>query len=347
MNRLRTKKHILTLCRLLIGVALALALIYLTLRRTDTQLWHQLQDIILPFIGACFAFYGIMLVVGAIRWQLLLRVQGITIPFFKICRLQLIGFFFNLAVPSAVGGDVVKMGYAFPYAPARKTEIVFSIIIDRVLGLMGLFTIAGIAVLLAIGNISELGNTIKTGAYIVALASLSGIALFLGMEFHEQILRHRWIVPIINFMRRKLPESAMLVCRKLITGLDMYRQARKTLAVAFALSICVHTCLAMALLTTGWSLGGDELEVREYFVTAQVANAIASAPITPGGLGVRDKSSQEFLLAFGMPPGKSGAIPVTLTLVILSWALIGAVVFIFTPRTGNLQDLLEHQPPIR
>ena len=45
---------------------------------------------------------------GPIRWQLLLRAQGIKLSMGRTAQLTLIGNFFNIALPGAVSGDFVK-----------------------------------------------------------------------------------------------------------------------------------------------------------------------------------------------------------------------------------------------
>ena len=344
MNKTKIKKHTINLLRIVIGLGLAAVLIFITLKQTDTNLWEQLSKAAVPLLGLALFFYGIVLLVGAYRWQTLLRAQNIHISFKNVCRLQIIGFFFNLVVPGAVGGDVVKMGFAVRRAPEQKTETVFSILVDRILGLLGLFIVAAISVLAAFDKISALGgeyHIVETGAYIVAFCSVAGVAVFLALEFHHRLLHHKWVAPILNNLKRKLPHNITATAKRIITALNNYRQSRRTLAWALLMSIFVHTFLALALFAVGQSLHEDRLNAREYFVTAQVSNAIASVPLTPGGLGVRDKGTQEFFLAFGMKPAKSGAIPVTLTLVILAWALFGAIIFAFSPVPHKVPNVLK------
>ena len=58
--------------------------------------------------------------------------------------LGLIGMVFNLVIPGAVGGDLIKAAYLVRMR-IRKTQAVASMVIDRVVGLLGLFILAAIA----------------------------------------------------------------------------------------------------------------------------------------------------------------------------------------------------------
>ncbi|MFO7822278.1 MAG: lysylphosphatidylglycerol synthase transmembrane domain-containing protein [Lentisphaeria bacterium] len=332
------KRTLLTTLRAIIGITLAVLLIQLTLKGADTnlqRLWdEQIKAAAIPLLFWALVLYGIVLAVGSLRWQILLHAQRIDIGYFNTLRLTLIGFFFNLAVPGAVGGDVVKIGYTMRHAPEQKTAAFFSIVTDRIMGILGLFIVAGFAVLLNLRTILKLGETspfLQAGAILVGLGSFAGVAGFLVLEYHGLLLKHRKLQPLWTFCNRRLPKFITGIAGRLMTALDMYQKSKASLAKALLLAIAVHCLLALSMFTVGKALAENTLSVGEYFVTTQVANAVAAVPVTPGGVGLRDKGAQELFAALGMPKEKSGAIPVTMTLIILAWALIGGGVFSVAP----------------
>ena len=296
----RVRKIVVTVLRAALGVALAAGLIYLTLRSTGTDLWSELHGSGKLLLGLALVMHGVMLVLATWRWWLLLRVQSINIPIREVARLTMIGFFFNLAVPGAVGGDLIKMGFVGRQASGKGAEAVFSIVMDRLLGVLGLFLVAG-------------------------------VAGWLLLEFHRVLLDLPALTGLWRLLERKSPKRLAETVTRLVSAVDHYRRSRRTLVVAILISVAIHSCLAFDLYLVGRSLGDRDLSLRNYFVTAQVANAIASVPVTPGGVGLRDKGAQEFFVAFGMAREKAGAIPVTLTLVILAWGMVGAAVFVLAP----------------
>ena len=58
--------------------------------------------------------------------------------------LGFIGNVFNLVIPGAVGGDLIKAAYLVRM-DINRTQAVASMVIDRILGLLGLFLLAGVA----------------------------------------------------------------------------------------------------------------------------------------------------------------------------------------------------------
>ena len=58
--------------------------------------------------------------------------------------LIMIGLFFSLFIPGGTGGDIVKGYYLLKEAPVgRKTSAALSIVMDRLLGLLGIAILAG------------------------------------------------------------------------------------------------------------------------------------------------------------------------------------------------------------
>ncbi|NDG85424.1 MAG: UPF0104 family protein, partial [Proteobacteria bacterium] len=56
----------------------------------------------------CTLLSAVNTVLGALRWQVLLRTQGVELSFKEVLKLNMVGAFFNIALPGAVSGDFVK-----------------------------------------------------------------------------------------------------------------------------------------------------------------------------------------------------------------------------------------------
>ena len=89
----------------------------------------------LLLVGMCGTF---------VRWFFLVRVIEPKFKFGATILLGFIGMVFNLVIPGAVGGDLIKAAYLVRMR-IRKTQAIASMVIDRILGLMGLFILAAIA----------------------------------------------------------------------------------------------------------------------------------------------------------------------------------------------------------
>ena len=91
--------------------------------------------------------FGLMLpsyLIVSYRFWLILLNQGIQINFRKAMTLTMVGSFFDIAMPSNSGGDVIKTAYLVRLVgPGQRTKGIMSVAFDRVLGLLGLFLLAG------------------------------------------------------------------------------------------------------------------------------------------------------------------------------------------------------------
>ena len=96
------------------------------------------------WLAAGVGAYGLFELLAGVRWQILLRVQGIRISWWRMYGLLMIGLFFSLFIPGGTGGDLVKGYYLLKEAPVgRKTSAALSVVMDRLLGLVGVALLTG------------------------------------------------------------------------------------------------------------------------------------------------------------------------------------------------------------
>lgn len=91
-----------------------------------------------------FVFMCIAILIAYIRYHLLLRAVRIDIAFPDTLRIASIGLFFNAFMPGGLGGDVIKIAYVMRES-GKRAEAVASAMVDRILGLLGLLSLGGIA----------------------------------------------------------------------------------------------------------------------------------------------------------------------------------------------------------
>ncbi len=331
--RPRLPKAVGTGLRMLLGFGLAFLLLRYTLHANRTELSLVLGRASKPLLLAALVLYGVVILITVCRWGVLLRVQGIHLPAWELVRLTMIGVFFNMAIPGAVGGDLVKMGYIARLAPGKRTEAVLTIMLDRIIGLLALFFVATAMVLLSLPLLAEMGRedrALQLAAYMVGVGSVGGITAVALVEFRAVLVRHRWIARFLDLGRRLLPQAVVHVVERLAAALDLYRRKRGSVLAALVLALCVHSLLAIDFYCIGAALGEKKLTLGNYFLATQVANAAGAIPITPSGVGTRDAVAARFFRVMHGDPELAGAIPVTLSLIIVFWSLVGAGIFVFS-----------------
>ena len=114
--------------------------------------------------------------IATVRWQILLRVQGIVLGWFRAAVMVVVGLFFNMFLPGLVGGDAVRLFLLFKSVPRQKTAATLSVVMDRLLGLVSLLILVILVVVLRVGWLNQAPRTAHITYFAIAL--LGGATLF-------------------------------------------------------------------------------------------------------------------------------------------------------------------------
>lgn len=283
---------------------------------------------------------GSQLVV-ALRWRLLLSVQGIRIGVREASRLTLLAYFVSMAVPGMVGGDLVK-AYFVARKTHQKAHVMVSVFVDRLLGICGLTTMA--IVMLAIvwsAGIMDVGS-VRGPAVAIATAVIA-IAVTSVFLLHPPLRR----TLRLQKLYLKLPFSHFVSGAG--SALDVYRQHARCLIQALGIT-CVAQIIgigSLALIGMGLSLSAVWYT---YFLYIPLVEIISAVPVTPGAVGVMEEL-YIFFLASVDSESKILALALLVRLSLILAVLPGAVVAMFwakLPQTEVVQAELDigegHEP---
>src|SRR6266478_6513452 len=110
--------------------------------------------------------------VSARRWQVLSRELRFVRPLFRLLGYYLIGMYFNLLLPTSVGGDVMRAWY-LDGGSGRKLASFAAVLLDRLNGLLVLIVMACLAVAF---SPQELPPWIVWSVWGIAAAAALGVA---------------------------------------------------------------------------------------------------------------------------------------------------------------------------
>ena len=351
MTASRTKHVLWLIIRAVVSIVLAFLLIRVTMRTGDItpgDFISRITESSVWLLLAGFLLYGLGLAFTVIRWRVLLHTLGITPSFSELVRLTMIGVFFNIAIPGAVSGDLIKMGYLARQTPGQRTEAILTILLDRILGLLGLFVLAAALIAWSAPQLLSMGarhRAVEVAVLVIGIGSFCALAGVLLLEFRQKLIKHRWIARLVDAGRRNLPGGVVGTIKKTTDSLELYRNSRRTLLFALMLAVGVHVSLGVSLLTLGRAAGEQQLRVRTYMLTMQVGNVVGSVPVTPGGLGTRDATVAGILKAFGPRPQNAASLaPLFYSAVMVLWSLLGAIVFAIQPTSAPTPDDVASEP---
>ena len=221
-------------------------------------------------LGICALGYS-QVGVTAWRWRLLLRAQSIRLSFARTWGLTMIGMMFNVVIPGAVGGDLVKGYYITRAAPGRKSHAATSILVDRVVGLIGLLLLGAVMGILNPGEILRTPATRSLGM-LTAGGAFGGLAcLYIAVRAGSRLSGWSMLPGVVRSVFRALHE---------------YRQASMVIPVALLLSVLNQglTCAMyyLALRATGVT----DMPMDKFFLVVPLGLVTSAVPISPAGVGV-------------------------------------------------------------
>ena len=88
-----------------------------------------------------FSLIFLSIVAAALRWLVILRLMSFNIEFKKIFEITYISCFFNSIFLGGFGGDFVRGYYIYKSSKINNLKLSFSVIVDRIIGFIGLFLI--------------------------------------------------------------------------------------------------------------------------------------------------------------------------------------------------------------
>ena len=257
-------------------------------------------------------------IISAWKWRSLLSALGAQVTLWTCCRFYWLGMFWNLWMPTSIGGDALRIYLINRHAPQLGTgRATASVIIERLTGLVALLLIGAVALPLDTG--SEVASGVAQARRIFLVAGV--IFALLGA------------LGLLALRAGRAPAPLRPLLGKVQHALAAFQgaQGRRALVTALALSFVFQGSqvalnyglaravgLSLSLLTVGW-------------VTPALALA-SLLPIGIGGLGVREAAALALLggstASTGVPPGA-----------IVAWSLLWQVTVWLSSAPGALWAL--------
>ena len=332
-----TKRSAISIALRVIFLALAVGLLWYTVRHTDADVIAALRTGAKGPLVAALLIYGFAQVLGAWRWKILLSVQGFQLSLWTALRLTLTGNFFSLIIPGAVTGDILKIACATQKYPGKATELTLVALIDRIIGLSGIFFAAAVATVLCIKLLPGFFATKESWMFTIALIAinlgcLASLLLYAIWRFQERWMAWQWVQRLGGFLKRHSPTGIRNILQRMNAALALYRGRESVLLQALLVSVFIHLTVSTTVFCLGRALHEQQMTYGQYALTTQLANVTGLIPITPGGIGLRDAVTMQLFQHFGAEPSSvQGDIPLLNSLIIVFWGLMGALIYICSP----------------
>lgn len=276
---------------------------------------------------AILIFAPVWLIQSA-RLVLMLSIQGVRLGYWNATKLTYAGNFFNFALPGTTGGDLIKAYYCTLYTH-RKTEVVTTIFLDRVIGLMGLVVLASFSMLLT-WDPERYGQVVKVLAIVVGILAVMAVLVL------SRRLRHALRLPDLV---RRLPLSDQLI--RVGRATIAMRKYWMRVVLALALSVVLQTLVMISAAVMGRDALGMQGTLAQFFIYVSIGFLVAAIPISPPqAFGVMEYFYVIFFTAGGLNSASQAvAFALAVRMIQLFWALPGLLVPLFGAHLPSKTDL--------
>lgn len=304
-------------------IALAFGLLALIVYRNR----EKIQDVFTRkpdyrLLLAGIVIFQVSVMLTFVRWYALVRVIE---PRFKLRSTFLLGFIgyvFNLVIPGAVGGDLIKAAYLVRMH-IRKTQAVASMVIDRILGLMGLFVLASIAGVAAWGLATPVVQRLIVAAWVATGAGFLLLACIFGQVLTRLFPR-----------AMPAPHSKLgTVVTELNTMSTTYRSRLDVVAFSLGLSVVGHSMNVFAFYLMGKMLyPAMTTTLGQHYLMTPLTLFTMAVPMPFGALGVSEGVADQLLGLVGHPSGALAMM--SFRILMFCCGLTGAIVYL-----ANLREV--------
>lgn len=263
------------------------------------------------YLMVCLFLFFLSLVLHSLRWKVLLKCKSIEVSTVKLLYFNFVGLFFNLSLPSAIGGDAVRM-YQMSKHSQNTSEAVASVLMDRGIGFFTLLCVAPIMVLFS-------ARQMEISAFFFP------VILFIAMATIFVFFRLKGLT------QRCCSANGGSKFYKKIThyydAFDAYRSHKKSILLAMVISVGMISLGIVITYLISHGLG-LYISLAYFIIFVPIIFLITMIPISIHGLGLREGAFVFFFAKAGLAAPQALSISLISYILTLSFGIIGGIVYV-------------------
>jgi len=215
---------------------------------------------------------------GVIRWRILLRGQGVHIPFWYLTKCWFWGRAVGLFLPGTLGLDGYRLVESSRYT-GEAIKCTTVIAVEKLTGIIALFGLVFLTLPLGFSLFGDAINVTVLGIVLGVLAVFIGVSIILLIQPRViQILAA--VVP--------LPGKIKNVINNLGLSVTAYGSNRASLFVALFFGLCVHLGMVFMYVGTLKAIAGASANIVDVVFAAPLIIVGSVFAPTVSGMGVRE-----------------------------------------------------------
>jgi len=302
----------------LIGSGVLVALLVWRMRTDGDRVVTAFKGLDVSYWIAAFLLYMVSQFISAWRWRMFATALDLGGSRRSYLSFYFVGMFFNLVLPTSVGGDVVRAWYLAHRdgsGAGRRMPAFLSVLADRVSGVIILALVACTA---AAFCPVVLPRSIVLSVVAVGAAAVSGVVGLPILDAYLATLQR----PSIHIERLR---------RIAAGGMTYFRNIPLTVkTTVLSIFVQVNSVIVMALI--GMGLGLD-VPVGYYGVLMPLVSLLTLLPVSVNGMGLREYSTVLLLEPLGVEPAQAVTLAILLFAAQTAAGLTGLIPYLL----GGLQ----------
>jgi glycosyltransferase 2 family protein len=304
---------------LLLKVGITAALIsVLLLRIHPTSIVGALTNFSASAIAMVIVLVAMQAVIAAVRWHFILRLLNQPIGFARTVQLFWMGMFFASVLPGGIAGDGARV-WMLHQNNVSVAKAFSSVLLDRVVGLMGLLLLLAGDLLFATATVP--GRTTRLlAAAVIACGVIALLLIPAVVRLPTWLAKNHFVASIepIGADLRNLSRSPANLCGLLfVSVLAMLLNALAFYLLLQAASADVHLADGIAL--------------------ALIVILSLILPISIGGWGIRELATVVLFGGIGVPSNAAVAVSLIIGIIGIVVSLPGSLVWL--KRTQQAQPI--------
>lgn len=312
----------------LIQIVASVVLIALLYQWIDVdQLVEVLRDANLALLGLALLLVTANRVLMAVKWNVLLAARGVVISGWQATKIYYTSTFLGLFLPPTVGADIVR-SWLVTRGEARMPDVVSSILVERVLGLvaLGVFGVVAAALFPLMMQSQQIDPTqLLAIAGLAMLVALSAFAFSLTAACERLVLAVTDRLATVRFVGKLSGTLA-----KIYQSYREYRGNRAALAWFFVLTLVENALPILRAYLVALALHAP-VELTWFFVIVPLELLLIRIPISFDGFGLREGLFVYFLSLVGISETMGFAIGLTNHMLFLVAVLPGGLFYAMDP----------------
>jgi len=240
-------------------------------------LFDMLKNADLTLLIAALLVGVVINMVSAFKWYALTRAQKLGAGYWRIFAYYLIGQFYNMFLPTSVGGDIVR-SYELGKFSGRQSDSLASVFVERYTGVVTLLLVAAAAVLTQLTRFNQNFIILTLMVFFIGLGLIAWLII--------DVRPYQWIK---HWAQSRFAMSTRVFEKldKLQTSIIVYKDQPSTLVVAFVNSLVFYFVAVVNVYITALVFT-SELSFLDILIATPIIMLIMNLPISIGNIGLME-----------------------------------------------------------